>query len=186
MTIIIKSELCEKPPVTIPDATAEDIMNIYLKSADYFETKGIVASIVREEPSIDLNVLEQKIKFAIVDGVKKGYFGLGLLEDNKPQCISFEENCFPKLIEKEIITDPELCKKDIITEIELEFEVSIEKVADIIKMIAYIKANFDNVESEAKFKVSAKKGEISISDYENKIRKTLDQLNITPILEFFR
>ena len=87
---------------------------------------------------------------------------------------------------KEIIINPELCKKDVISEIDLELEVSVENVADIIKMIAYLRGPFDDVETKAKFRIVVKEGKISLSDYENKIKETLEQLEIIPSIELTR
>ena len=180
--IIIHPEICSKGSIDF-DVTPSDIKDLYLKSSDYFKCTDIMDSIVLEEPEIDLNILRQKVKTAIVQGVKKGYFGLGILNNQTPQCISIKEECFPELTNNEIIIHPKLCKRDSYAGLELEFDVPVEKVADIIKMVAYLRGPFDNVGTNVKFKISAKDGEISISDYENKIKETLEQLNIDPSVE---
>ncbi|KAF5065582.1 hypothetical protein DSECCO2_272550 [anaerobic digester metagenome] len=181
--IIINPDLCkENPPHPPFEITPEDIKNLYLDSYDFFETQKITESIVSESPELDFNEIRQNVKVAINQGIKRGYFLLGILDDGTPKCLKKDE-LIPKLTTNEIIVIPELCKKDIISEIELELEVSLENVADIIKMIAYLKGPFDDVETKAKFNIIVKDGEISASDYENKIKETLEQLDISPSVE---
>lgn len=181
--IIINANICMKKPERPPfEITSDDLKNLYLDSVDFFETQKIVESIISESPELDFNEIRQNVKVAIHQGIEKGYFSLGILDEGIPKCLQVDE-LVPKLGYDELIIIPELCKKDVISEIELELEVSVENVADIIKMIAYLRGPFDDVETKAKFNIIVKDGEISASDYENKIKETLEQLDISPSVE---
>ncbi len=57
--------------------------------------------------------------------------------------------------------------------IEIRLNVPSGKLSDIARMIPYIKSQFNNV--EIKVEISARDGEISVSDYEDKIEETISQ-----------
>jgi len=80
----------------------------YLKDKDYVETKNIYESFYRtpgEKRIVNDNVLKNSIK----EGVKKGEFGLGYIENGKITCKYFESDSDPELREDEIIIKKELC-----------------------------------------------------------------------------
>jgi len=185
-------------------------------------------------------VSEDVLKNAIKEGVKQGLFGLGILENGSPLCKVFKQDCFPELVEGEIIIKPEECvrhtfaeisqdekilslidkikkcksieeiekiKKEIgeygllpeqieiiekeirkkedeskgkvsskekyYNQINLKLNVPLGKLADIVKMINYIRQKFNKV--DVKVEISATDGEISKSEYEDKIKETTNQ-----------
>jgi hypothetical protein len=84
------------------------VLNDYLKDKDYVETKNIYESFYRtpgEKRIVNENVLKNSIK----EGVKKGEFGLGYIENGKVICKYFESDSDPELREDEIIIKKELC-----------------------------------------------------------------------------
>jgi len=50
------------------------------------------------------------------------------------------------------------------------------KLSDIVRMIPYLKTKFNQV--KVKVEISAQEGEITISDYEDKIKETINQSNM--------
>jgi len=61
--------------------------------------------------------------------------------------------------------------------ISLELNVPVGKLSDIVKMVNYLKSKFDQVNT--KIEISARNGEISKSEYEDKIREAINQAGIT-------
>ena len=61
--------------------------------------------------------------------------------------------------------------------ISLKLNVPTGKLADIVRMVNYIKSKFDQV--NVKVEISSKEGEISFSDYEDKIKEAVIQANVT-------
>ena len=61
--------------------------------------------------------------------------------------------------------------------ISLKLNVPTGKLADIVRMVNYIKSKFDQV--NVKVEISSKEGEISLSDYEDKIKEAVVQANVT-------
>jgi len=61
--------------------------------------------------------------------------------------------------------------------ISLKLNVPIGKLADIVRMVNYIKSKFEQV--NIKVEISSKDGEISLSDYEDKIKEAIEQANVT-------
>lgn len=82
----------------------------YLGKNKYVLTEQIANSFYRTpgEPRIpDKTILKQ----AISEGVEKGIFGLGLLNDNTPQCVYYKEKADVSLTGNEIIISSELCEE---------------------------------------------------------------------------
>jgi hypothetical protein len=211
----------------------------YLKNKNYSETKNILESFYKTPGEMRI-VNEDVLKNAIKEGVKQGLFGLGILENGSPLCKIFKQDCFPELVEGEIIIKPEKCviapfgevsqdekilssidkikdcksieeiekiKKEIgkyelppeqieiiereirkkedelkgkvspkekcYNQINLKLNVPLGKLADIVKMINYIRQKFNKV--DVKVEISAADGEISKSEYEDKIKETTNQ-----------
>jgi len=61
-------------------------------------------------------------------------------------------------------------------EISLKLNVPTGKLSDIVRMIPYLKTKFNQV--KVKVEISAQEGEITISDYEDKIKETIHQSNM--------
>ena len=109
---------------------------------------------------------------------------MGDLNEEEPECNFFKENCNPDLKENEVIINSKICdgKSNVYRNIELEFEVPVEKVPDIIRMINFLKEPFDSVTAKTNFKISANNGEMPIADYD-RIKETFEQLNVKIISE---
>jgi len=123
--------------------------------------------------------VKETLKETISTGVKEGLFGLGDLTDGEPDCSFFKENSSPVLMDHEVIINSKICDgdSDVYKNIELEFEVPVEKVPDIIRMINFLKEPFDDVTVKTDFKISAKNGEMPLSEYD-RIKETFEQLNV--------
>jgi predicted AAA+ superfamily ATPase len=198
----LKSEavICEKlHPLVIKDR--------YLKDKDYVETKKILESFY-QTPGEIIMTNENVLKDAIKKGVKDGLFGFGSIENGKPVCKHFKDDCFPELVEEEIITKKELCQKpepppehpippltgkeeektkeeeslpykplkEKYSQIILELNVPIGKLADIGRMINFMQEKFNQI--SIKIEISAQDGEISKSEYEDKIKEALKQAEV--------
>jgi hypothetical protein len=197
----LKSEavICEKlHPLVIKDR--------YLKDKDYVETKKILESFYQTPGEIRMTN-EDILKDAIKKGVKDGLFGLGSIENGKPVCKHFKDDCSPELVEEEIITKKELCQppepppkplihpqveieeimeeelqppykplKEKYSQIILELNVPIGKLADIGRMINFMQEKFNQI--SIKIEISAQDGEISKSEYEDKIKEALKQAEV--------
>ena len=61
-------------------------------------------------------------------------------------------------------------------EISLKLNVPAGKLSEIVRMIPYLKTKFNQV--KVKVEISAQEGEITISDYEDKIMETINQSNM--------
>ena len=58
----------------------------------------------------------------------------------------------------------------------LKLNIPTGKLADIVRIVTYIKSKFDQV--NVKVEISTKEGEITISDYEDKVKEAVKQANI--------
>lgn len=181
--IITRHDLCKVDVDAEKEYTTSSfkIKNLYLKDMDYIKTRSIFESELKD---FDEKEVSDKLKQALANGVNEGLFGLGGLVNDEPECSFFKENCDPDLKEKELIINPKICDGDsnLYKNIELEFEVSLDKVPDIIRMINFLKEPFDVVTTKTDFKILAKNGEMSITDYD-KIKEILEQLNVRIIRE---
>lgn len=72
--------------------------------------------------------------------------------------------------------DPLFFLKEKYQEINLKLNVPTGKLSDIVRMIPYLKTKFNQV--KVKVEISAQEGEITISDYEDKIKEIIDQSNM--------
>jgi hypothetical protein len=204
------------------------VLKDYLKDKDYIQTKNIYESFYKtpgEKRIVDENVLKNSIK----EGVKKGEFGLGYIENGQIICKYFEIDSSPELIEDEIIIKKELClqqkqisqqnsqyqkldapstkiekpqenyyqedenhqekykdnkeikinekESEFISQIFLRLDASsLGKFYEIYNMIRSIKDKFQKF--SLKIEILAKEGTISKSDYEDKIKETINQLKL--------
>ena len=67
--------------------------------------------------------------------------------------------------------------KEKFSSISLKLNVPTGKLSDIVRMLSYLKSKFNQV--AVKVEISTQQGEITISDYEDKIKEAIDQAKIT-------
>lgn len=188
----------------------------YLKDKNYVETKNILDSFYRTPGEIRITS-DDVLKKAIIEGVKQGLFGLGILENGNPVCYYFKEGCSPDFAEGEILIRAELCKPKVeiveekptklVTEqakklveerkgviervvkeekvetgekmppkgkyssLYLRISIPHNKLSDIARSLTFIKSKFE--ELNVKIEISAKNGEIAVSEYEDKIKEAI-------------
>ncbi|MCD6450226.1 MAG: ATP-binding protein [Thermotogaceae bacterium] len=90
----------------------------YLSNKDYVETKKLLEAFLKTPGEMRILSLDA-FKYSIKEGVEKGIFGLGYLEDGSPKCNTFKRSVhqmggsiYPELLDNEIIMKSELCVKD--------------------------------------------------------------------------
>lgn len=175
----------------------------YLKDQDYVETKNILESFFKTPGEIRI-VSDDVLKTCMKEGVTQGLFGVGDVEDEKPTCRHFKAFFSPELTEGEILIRADLCKpeeeeykpreeepsgkKEIKEEVKIEYGkkyhtihlklgVPTGKLSDIVRVIPFLKSMFRTV--DVKVEISAVNGEMSVSDYEDKIEEAIEQANVT-------
>jgi hypothetical protein len=178
----------------------------YLKDRDYVETKNILESLFNTPGEIRITS-DGVLKNCIKEGVEQGLFGVGDLEKEKPICRYFKTEFSPGLVEGEILIRAELYKppeegfkpteeaipfketaeeeaeekvygkKESYRTIHLKLDVPTGKLSDIVRIIPYLKSKFNQV--KVKVEIFTQGGEITISNYEDKIEETFKQANIT-------
>ncbi|NQE46165.1 hypothetical protein C5S31_09110 [ANME-1 cluster archaeon GoMg2] len=178
----------------------------YLKDKDrvYVETKNILESFFKTPGEIRI-VSDEVLKTCIKEGVKQGLFGLGDVEEGKTICRHFKVECTPELTEGEILIRADLCtppekeeyksEDDVIPTkkgigdgvkkeeygkkyrtIHLKLGVPTGKLSEIVRVIPFIKSMFKTV--NVKVEISAVNGEMSVSDYEDKIMEAIKQAEV--------
>ncbi len=204
-----EGEILEKlAPSTLKDK--------YLGDKDYVETKNILESFYKTPGEIRI-VSDEVLKSSIKQGVKEGLFGIGILEDGKPVCKYFKEDCDPELEEGEVIIKKDLCqekahpvqaspstfqesmvqedqelqqtpvsypetKKEeekVYRSILLKLKVQKEKldsILNIVRAMLYLKEKFDQV--DIRIEISAKNGQITLHEYEDKVKENINQARI--------
>lgn len=103
----IKSKLMEEDKL-LESMEPVIIERRYLEG-DYIETGRILKSLYTTPGAMSDN-LPEVLADAIRRGVKRGLFGLGVL-DGEPQCTHLGEDCTVSLKPPEIIVNPELCER---------------------------------------------------------------------------
>lgn len=83
----------------------------YLKD-DYVKVRNIY-ELFYTRPGEPRILSEEVLKKAIREGVKQGLFGIGKLEDGKPVCRCFKEDCTVELSEEEVIIKSALCSEKV-------------------------------------------------------------------------
>ncbi len=99
-----EGELLEK----IADVTIE---KKYLEGRGYVETKNLLEALWKTPGELRI-ISAEAFKEGIREGVEKGLFGLGYLEDDKPTCKYYKERASVELAEGEVIIDKRLCEKE--------------------------------------------------------------------------
>ena len=150
-------------------------------------------------------VSDEVLKNGIKEGIKQGMFGVGDIEDGKLICRHFKNDYTPQLVEGEILIKADLCKlpfesskaagevpssvgggpetgvtisseKDSYSTIHLRLEAPTGKISDVVRMIPYLKSKFGQV--KVKVEISAENGNITISDYQDKIKEAIKQAEL--------
>ena len=175
----------------------------YLKDRDYVETKNILESFFKTPGEFRI-VSDEVLRNCIKEGVRQGLFGLGDVENGKSVCRHFKVESSPELIEGEILIRADLCQipqkefkheEDVIPTkkgigdgvkkeefgkkyhtIHLKLGVPTGKLSDIVRVIPFIKNKFNKV--NVKVEISAVNGEMSVSDYEDKIKEAIKQAEV--------
>jgi len=183
------------------------IRDKYLHEKDYIEIKKLYEAFLKTPGEIRLTSEKGFIE-SIEEGVKNGLFGFGYINHGKIECKYINEMPAVGLTEGEIIIKPELCIKEesrreqqiypekvkvsmINDEVEVETEefgegkyskinlklkVPVGQISTVAKVVNYLTGKFDSCEVEIIIKASD--GEISISEYEDRIMEALRQADI--------
>jgi len=190
----------------------------YLKDKDYVETKKIFESFYRTPG--ELRVISAEVfKNSIREGVKRGIFGLGILDNDKPTCKFFKEDCSPNLVEGEVIIKAELCQvldstelvekeeiepsgearkrigvpssekeeelksevpsREKFSKIKLRLAFPLGKFSDFTEVVTRLRKKFKFNQGNVKAELLLQDGEITKSDYEDKIKEEIIQRGIT-------
>ncbi len=177
----------------------------YLKEANFVGTKSLLESLWKTPGEMRLTSAEG-FKEGIQEGVERGIFGLGYLEGGKPVCEYFKNRVTPEISDNEIILAAELCRPDIESEVvppkaapipgipgvkestptkpqtpiykKLHLKVAVPhgRMSDISKIINFLNSKFPDCQVEVE--IRAEGGEITVADYEDKIKETLTQADI--------
>lgn len=176
----------------------------YLKDKDFIPTKGLLEALWKTPGEMRLTSADG-FKEGVKDGVEKGIFGLGLIEDAKPVCKYFKQMSVPELYDEEIILRAELCQPSAGPEvpkeptsgvrpqevreseiggptvpsykkIHLKLEVPRGRMSDVAKIVNYINMRFS--ECQVEIIITSEGGEITVSDYEDKVKQALAQAGI--------
>ena len=179
----------------------------YLIDKDWVETKKLMETFWKTPGEIRI-ISSEAFKKSIEEGVEKGLFGLGFIENEAPVCKYFKEKTLPEFSDNEILIKPELCVKKEIKEIKEEEEeykpgpkippkTEKEKIPELSKGYKklYFKLNvpkgkladvvriihyLSSLFNDVKvsIEITAQNGKISISEYENKIEEAFYQAGI--------
>ena len=179
----------------------------YLKDRNHLSTKNLLEAFWKTPGEIRL-ISAEGFKDGVKEGVERGIFGLGYIEDGKPVCKYFKQKVSPELSDSEIILVAELCKPSPETEpvppkeptrpgvkeepgakpqtsaykkLHLRVGVPRGRMSEISRVINLLNAKFGDCQVEVVIKAGA--GEIAQSDYEDKIKETLSQAEIEIIEE---
>jgi hypothetical protein len=214
----------------------------YLKGKDYVESNNILDTFYKTPGEIKITS-DEILRNCIREGVNQGLFGIGALEGDKPICRHFKEECYPELVEGELLIKAELCKEKIVTteklqeciesirvandfeeleniireipieylsqeqkekidfekkkkedelrtiappttppniytKLSLKLRVPSGKLSAIASLMNFLKSKFSNV--NVGVEIAAQDGEISKSDYEDKVKEAFIQSDIIP------
>lgn len=186
----------------------EAVKEKYLADQNYVETKKLLEAFWKTPGEMRI-VSSEAFKDGVEEGVEKGLFGLGYLENGNPECRYFKESVSPELSDNEIVIKSELCKKEVkppqttdegsgngpeppygvtgstqeeYSKINLRLNVPKGQLSNVVKIANYLSNSFD--ECKIKVEIVAQGGRIKITDYENKIEETLKQAGIDIEEEF--
>ncbi len=182
------------------------IKDKYLVNRDFVEVKTLYESLLKTPGELRVISREGFIT-GIREGVREGLFGFGYLEADKPVCKNIKETPNITFDDKEVIIKPELCKKkdsetkeekievepppfsytveekesktseiEKIHDVKLNLDVPVGQMSTVVKIINYLKGKFAHC--NVKIFIQASGGEISKSEYEDKILEALNQAGI--------
>jgi len=186
--------------------SAAVIKEKYLKDKEFVSTRNLVDTLWKTPGEMRLIGVDG-FKEGMKEGVERGIFGLGFLEDNKPACRYFKQSVGPELSDNEIIIRAELCRPSgeagagvvpkgpeitykpgeiregeakpqvpAYKKLKLRIEVPRGRMSDIARIVNCINSKFPDCKVEVE--ILAAGGEITISDYEDKIKEALTQAGI--------
>ena len=173
----------------------------YLGTSDYTYTEQLYLSSAKTPGS--LRIISKSVwESGIREGVEKGMFGLGELQNDKPVCLYFKERPGPiAFAGNEVIIRDKLClalkdppppdpvppdpdpvppdpepepEPDERDRVQLKFNIPKGKVSGIMGVMNLLQSNFENLQVELR----ATGGQMSNQDYEDKIREAFVQLEI--------
>ena len=173
----------------------------YLGTNDFASTEQLYQSSAKTPGS--LRIISKSVwESGIREGVEKGLFGLGELQDGKPACLYFKERPGPiAFAGNEVIIRDKLClalkdppppdpvppdpdpvppdpepepEPDERDRVQLKFNIPKGKVSGIMGVMNLLQSNFDNLQVELR----ATGGQMSNQDYEDKIKEAFVQLEI--------
>ena len=188
----------------------EVIKEKYMQDKDYIEVVKLYEAFLRTPGELRLTNKEAYIK-SIKEGVSKGTFGFGYLENDNPVCKDIMKEPQIEWLEREIVIKPELCKKEEAVSQPLP-ETEEEKggedtEAESISIPPVHRDSFTGIRlklslpvgqastvvrlinylkdkfNETEITIEARGGEISKYDYEDKIKEALKQAGIELIEE---
>jgi hypothetical protein len=84
----------------------------YLAENNHVETRKLFEAFLKTPGELRL-LSQEAFKEGVNEGVEKGIFGLGIIEEDGIKCKYFNESALVELTENEVIIKPELCKKAI-------------------------------------------------------------------------
>jgi len=181
------------------------LIDKYLKN-DWVETKKIYEALLKTPGEMRIPN-DEVLKTAIKQGVREGLFGVGILEDNTVKCRYFKEEIIPELTDDEVLIKKEIIEEDIdnvkkvdthktlikektedfkeekpptqfdlFSKLKLEVKIPGGKLSDFANTLRYINSKFGYV--SLKIHLEAMEGQISKSDYEDKIKEAFNQCGI--------
>jgi len=182
----------------LPTLSPLSIKEKYLKGKEFVETAKILESFFTTPGEMRI-VSEEVLKNAVRQGVKDGLFGIGNVENQQPVPRHFKEDFSPELVDGEVLIEPKLCKltEQAVPEEELEEEeeavpekkekgkynrvhlvldIPPGKLSEIVRTITYLKTQFADI--DVRMELTAGKGKITASDYEDKIKEAISQAGI--------
>ena len=177
------------------------ILEKYLAEKDYVETTALMSTFWKTPGEMRI-VSADVFKECIKEGVERGLFGLGWVEGKEPECKFYKESTIPELTDTEVIIKPELCKREAekkpteksdtegdqfsaepedtslkeYTKIHLRLDVPIGQMSSIVRIVQYLKTRFEDC--GVTIEITAQKGKISSTDYENRIEEAVRQAGI--------
>lgn len=185
------------------------IKDKYLSQRNYIEIAKLYEAFLKTPGEIRLTIRERFIE-SIKKGVEDGLFGFGSLDDQeKVKCTHINETPPVNLEPEEIIINPTLCaqstqkiavspaqtttkpiqnasiktteRKPNYKQLHLKLNVPAGQISTIARIVPYLTNKFNQCAVEVTIRVS--EGEITVPEYEDKIKEALFQSQIEIIEE---
>jgi len=168
------------------------LIDRYMTIRDFVETKILYEAMLKTPGEIRPASKEVFIK-AVGKGVSEGIFGLGIkAEYDKFECKYYRQSVNPELSENEVIIKPEFCKSKEEKTYTENFKSQTVDTSSALSSgtdtITYTPKSSDNIDvrflnekfskCDIEIDIKVEGGQITKSEYENKIKETLNQLSI--------